>query len=183
MIAALLVVASLCGDTNSDGKVMAADAMLVLQSAVGQDVICSHEVCDYNGDGKLAATDALAVLQAAVGLPSTPQCPPPTTTTTTPTLGELPGTPPEVAITSPASGTTYTTAQTVMIVAAASDDDGVVKVEFYDGETLMGTDTSAPYTYLWSFTEADNGTHNWTAKAYDASGNSAELGVAAASGE
>jgi len=88
-----------------------------------------------------------------------------------------------VAITSPASGTTYTTARTVMIEATASDDAGVVKVEFYDGATLMGTDTTPPYVYAWSITNADNGTHHWTAKAYDAAGNSAALAVSAPSGK
>ena len=79
---------------------------------------------------------------------------------------------PSVLITSPSNNTTYTSAQTVTIAASASDRVGVTKVEFYDGTTLKGTDTSSPYTYSWSFTSADNGTHAWTAKAYDAAGNS-----------
>jgi hypothetical protein len=79
---------------------------------------------------------------------------------------------PTVTITSPPSGTTYTTAQSVTITATASDNVGVTKVEFYDGATLKGTDTAAPYTYSWSITTADNGAHNWTAKAYDAANNS-----------
>ncbi|MFH1026092.1 MAG: Ig-like domain-containing protein, partial [Nitrospirota bacterium] len=89
---------------------------------------------------------------------TTPQCPDTT--------------PPSVFITSPPSGTTYTTAQTVTITASASDNVGVTKVEFYDGSTLRGTDTTSPYNYVWTFTGSDNGTHNWTAKAYDAANNS-----------
>ena len=73
-----------------------------------------------------------------------------------------------MAISSPANGTTYTSAQTVSIDASATDAVGVTKVEFYDGATLKGTDTTAPYGYSWSFSGADNGPHNWTAKAYDA---------------
>jgi hypothetical protein len=80
---------------------------------------------------------------------------------------------PTVSITSPAPGTTYTTAQTVTITANASDNVSVARVEFYDGTTLKATDTSYPYTYAWAFTSANNGTHSWTAKAYDAAGNSA----------
>jgi hypothetical protein len=79
---------------------------------------------------------------------------------------------PQVSITSPAGNTTFTSAQTVNIVATASDDVGVTKVEFYDGSTLRGTDTSAPYSYSWVVSSSANGTHNFTAKAYDAAGNS-----------
>ncbi|MBU2110013.1 fibronectin type III domain-containing protein, partial [Patescibacteria group bacterium] len=79
--------------------------------------------------------------------------------------------PPTVSITSPASGTTYTTAQTVTINASATDNVGVTKVEFYDGTTLVATDTVSPYTYSWSITSANNGTHSWTAKAYDTANN------------
>jgi uncharacterized protein (AIM24 family) len=85
--------------------------------------------------------------------------------------------PPSVTITSPASGMTYSTAQTVTIVASASDNVGVSKVEFYDGTTLKATDTSSPYTYSWAVTSANNGTHSWTAKAYDVAGNSASSGA------
>ena len=80
---------------------------------------------------------------------------------------------PIVSITSPASGTVYTSPQTVTITASASDDVGVTKVEFYDSTTLKSTDTSVPYAHAWSFTSADNGTHYWTGKAYDAAGRSA----------
>ena len=78
---------------------------------------------------------------------------------------------PSVTITSPASGTTYTNAQTVTVNASASDNVGVTKVEFYKNNTLYGTDWSAPYNRSWLFTDADNGTHSWTARAYDAAGN------------
>ncbi len=61
--------------------------------------------------------------------------------------------------------------QTVAITANASDNVGVTRVEFYDGTTLKATDTTAPYSYAWSVTSADAGTHAWTAKAYDAAGN------------
>src|SRR5262249_39152032 len=75
-------------------------------------------------------------------------------------------------ISSPACGTTYATPQTVTVIASASDNVGVAKVEFYDGTTLKGTSTTSPYSYGWSITSANDGTHAWTAKAYDAAGNS-----------
>jgi len=82
-------------------------------------------------------------------------------------------TPPTVSIISPASGTTYTSASTVTITAQATDNVGVAKVEFYDGNVLKKTSLSAPYNHSWTFSSTNNGTHSWTAKAYDASGNSA----------
>jgi hypothetical protein len=76
-----------------------------------------------------------------------------------------------VSITSPSSGSTYTSAQTVTIYASASDNGGVAKVEFYDNGVLKGTDTTNAYTHSWSVTSSNNGTHKWTAKAYDTAGN------------
>jgi len=80
--------------------------------------------------------------------------------------------PPLVAITSPAAGTTYVTAEDVTITATASDNMRVRRVEFYDGAGLVGADRSRPYAHRWSVTNAVNGVHVWTAKAYDGAGNS-----------
>ncbi len=79
---------------------------------------------------------------------------------------------PSAQITSPAPGTTYTSAQTVNIAASASDNVGVSRVDFYDGAALLGTDDTAPFTTAWMITPAHNGQHSLTAKAYDAAGNS-----------
>ncbi len=79
---------------------------------------------------------------------------------------------PTTTITSPANGTTYTSAQTITLTASAGDNVGIAKVEFYDGTTLKSTVNTAPYTYAWSLTTTANGTHQWTTKAYDAAGNS-----------
>src|ERR1043166_7201217 len=84
---------------------------------------------------------------------------------------------PTVSIASPASGTTYTTANTVTITASAtanSKGGSITKVEFYDGGVLKATDTTSPYSYGWALTSANNGTHTWTAKAYDSNGNTAQ---------
>ena len=78
---------------------------------------------------------------------------------------------PTVSLSSTPAGPTYTTAQTVTINATATDNVGVTKVEFYDNNVLQATDTSSPYSYAWSINAASNGTHNWTAKAYDAANN------------
>ena len=80
--------------------------------------------------------------------------------------------PPTVAITSPLNGMGYDTPQTVTIMVTASDNVGVTKVELYDGATLEGTDTSAPYAFALAMTAVNNGSHPLTARAYDAAGNS-----------
>ncbi len=74
--------------------------------------------------------------------------------------------PPSVAITSPAPGATFTAPASVLIQASASDTDGTItKVEFYSGATLLGSATSAPYTYTWSNVPAGN--YSLTAVATD----------------
>ncbi|MCK7533433.1 MAG: Ig-like domain-containing protein [Marinilabiliales bacterium] len=78
---------------------------------------------------------------------------------------------PSVSFTAAPAGPTYTSAQSVTLTAVATDNVGVSRVEFYDGATLKGTDTSTPFSFSWAITAADNGTHNWTARAYDAANN------------
>ena len=69
------------------------------------------------------------------------------------------------------AGPTYTTAQTVTLNATASDNIGVARVDFYDGTALLASDTSAPYSFAWAITGANNGAHSLTARAVDAAGN------------
>jgi hypothetical protein len=75
-------------------------------------------------------------------------------------------TPPAVSITAPANGSTYTAPANITISASASDADGsVAKVDFYQGATLIGTDTTAPYSLDWNNIAA--GTYSLTARATD----------------
>ncbi len=77
--------------------------------------------------------------------------------------------PPTVSITSPANGATFTAPANITINASASDTDGTItQVQFYQGTTLLGTDTSSPYSYTWSSVAA--GSYNLTAKATDNGG-------------
>lgn len=56
--------------------------------------------------------------------------------------------PPTVSITSPADGAEFTAPADVTVTASASDPDGsVVRVEFYRNGSLVGSDTTAPYSY------------------------------------
>ncbi len=76
---------------------------------------------------------------------------------------------PTVSITAPANGAIFPWKPTITITAMASDSDGTVtKVEFRDGTTLLGQDTSAPYSYTWK--NVPPGNHVLTARATDNSG-------------
>src|SRR5256712_1131567 len=80
-------------------------------------------------------------------------------------------TPPTVAITAPAAGATV--AGTITVSASATDNVGVVGVQFkLDGVNLGAEVTSAPYTLSWTTTTASDGAHTLTAVARDAAGNS-----------
>ncbi len=54
-------------------------------------------------------------------------------------------TPPTVSINRPSVDTTCSTVEIMTIISAAQDDTEVSKVEFYDGATLIGTDTTNLY--------------------------------------
>ena len=79
---------------------------------------------------------------------------------------------PTVVITSPddndiVSGTTT-------LIAEASDDVGVVGVQFWlDDSEIDAADTSAPYTLAWDSSAASEGSHIITAVAHDEAGNDA----------
>jgi hypothetical protein len=78
-------------------------------------------------------------------------------------------TPPSVGITSPADGAVFAWKPTITVTATATDPDGnVTKVEFRDGTTLLGQDTTAPYSFTWR--NVPQGTHVLTARATDNAG-------------
>jgi chitinase len=57
----------------------------------------------------------------------------------------------------------------ITLAATATDANGfVTKVDFYRGTTLIGTDTSSPYSVAW--TNPQKGNYDLTAKATDNSG-------------
>ena len=79
---------------------------------------------------------------------------------------------PTVAITSPANGAAILPNAIVNINANASDNFGVVKVEFYVGTTLTCTVTSAPYVCVWQVPN-QRANFNLKATAYDVAGKTA----------
>jgi Big-like domain-containing protein len=79
---------------------------------------------------------------------------------------EEPNLPPTVNITSPSNNAVFTAPANIAIAASASDADGTIsKVEFYQGTTLLNTDTVAPFSFAWNNVPA--GTYSLTAKATD----------------
>jgi uncharacterized membrane protein len=85
------------------------------------------------------------------------------------TSGPPDTTPPTTSITSPANNATVS--GTITVTASASDNVGVVKVEFYIDSVLKSTSTTSPYTFSWNTTTVANGAHTIFSKAYDAANN------------
>lgn len=73
--------------------------------------------------------------------------------------------PPTVDITNPSDGATVSS--TITIEADASDDVGVMQVDFYIDGALLATDTEAPYSCSWDSGMVADGSHTITAKATD----------------
>jgi lysozyme family protein len=96
--------------------------------------------------------------------------------TSTVTVTAPPNQPPTVTLTSPANAATFTAPATVTLSANATDSDGTIaRVEFYNGATLLNSDTATPYTFTWSSVPA--GTYSVKAVAYDNSGASTTSAV------
>jgi hypothetical protein len=125
---------------------------------------------------QVGTTNVTMASSAYVGIAVTANS---TTATTTAVVDSLSVVPvaaqnqsPGVTLTSPANGTAFTAPANVTMNATATDSDGTIaKVEFYNGTTLLNTDTTAPYSFTWSSVAA--GTYTLKAIAYDNSGASA----------
>jgi hypothetical protein len=79
-------------------------------------------------------------------------------------------TPPTVSLTAPPAGASVSSA--VSISATATDDVGVVGVQFkVDGAGIGSEIATPPYGALWDSTTVTNGAHTLTAVARDAAGN------------
>ena len=83
------------------------------------------------------------------------------------TFGDL--TPPSAAVSAPAQGASVT--GTVPIVAATSDNIGVVRVRFYLDGVQLGTRTIMPFRWNWGTTTTTPGSHVLAVQAEDAAGN------------
>jgi len=78
---------------------------------------------------------------------------------------------PTAALTAPAANAQYAAPATITVSASATApelNDTVARVEFYANGTLIGTDTTSPYSISWAGVVA--GTYSLTAKTVDGQG-------------
>ncbi|MDF2454571.1 MAG: C-terminal target protein [Cytophagaceae bacterium] len=77
--------------------------------------------------------------------------------------------PPTVNLTAPVANASFTAPDSISLSANAADADGTLsKVEFFNGSTLIGSDATAPYNFIWKNIAVGNYTIN--AKATDNAG-------------
>lgn len=76
---------------------------------------------------------------------------------------------PVTSITTPVGGSKV--GGLVTVDASATDNIGVTKVELYAGTTLIATDTTSPYGFVWDSTKTADGSVALQTKAYDGAGN------------
>lgn len=108
--------------------------------------------CEWIADGEPSCNGPVQACQG--GSP-----PPPDTT------------PPSVSLSAPADGATVS--GQITLSASASDNVGVDRVEFRIDGSLLASDSSAPYSSNWDSSTVSDGSHQISAEAFDAAGNSA----------
>jgi hypothetical protein len=133
-------------------------------AALGNQLAAAPYSITWNTQGVAAGAHTMtAVARDAAG----------NRTTSAPvTLNVADVTPPTVAITSPANGATLSGA--VALSATATDNVKVAGVQFLLNGAALGAEiTAAPYTLSWNTASVANATYSITARARDASGNTA----------
>jgi len=78
---------------------------------------------------------------------------------------------PTVTVSSPSEGASVP--GSVVIVASATDNVAVVRVEFFVDGVSVGNDTAAPFEWVLAAGTLKDGNHTLTVVAYDEAGNSA----------
>jgi hypothetical protein len=84
----------------------------------------------------------------------------------TPGAANVFNTAPTCVLTSPTNGASFIVPVDITLAANANDSDGsIARVEFYNGDILLGMATNAPFTFVWP--NAPVGSHTLVAKARD----------------
>ena len=83
--------------------------------------------------------------------------------------------PPDVAITSPRDGASIS--DRVTIIASASDDDGISKMELRLDGVLKVVKSKSSLTYRWNARKASRGAHTISVRAFDAAGSVGEHSI------
>lgn len=84
---------------------------------------------------------------------------------------------PSITLTGPANGSSFAAGSDVTLTASASDQDGTIgSVQFFNGNSLLSTSTSAPFRYTWP--KVGSGNYVLTAVATDNGGATGRSGSA-----
>ena len=76
--------------------------------------------------------------------------------------------PPSVSLTNPANNASFPAPANLVLQASATDDGTVTNVQFFNGNALLGNDTTAPFTFTLNNAAASN--YVFTARAQDNGG-------------
>ncbi len=129
----------------------------------------------YWSAGRVNAANAVSLSASPSPTPSATPTPSPSPTPTPTPIVDTQA--PTVSITSPTDGSFVSRGRNITISAAASDNVGVKKVEFYINNSLLRTDTTKPYTTSWRVPSTRNVTYTIKAIAYDASNNAGQTSI------
>src|SRR6266849_1385891 len=145
----------------TDATVVAGVQFQVDGANLGAEVTAAPYVSLWNTTSYGSGTHLLsAVARDAAGV----------TGTAAPVLVTVDNFPPSVSITAPASGAMVS--GTITVSASATDDVGVVGVQFkLDGRYLGPELSTGPYAISWNTACVSNGLHTLTAVARDVAGN------------
>jgi|GEM_PF-6503273 hypothetical protein len=148
------------GTTTAYGSSTTLDTTLVTSHSQSLASLTASTVYHY----QVVSKDATGVSAASADNTFTTATPPDTT-------------PPTVSMTAPANGATVS-GSNVTVSATASDNVGVVGVQFsLDSANLGAEVASAPYSVNWNTTSTANGAHTLAAKARDAAGNNSTSSI------
>ncbi len=84
--------------------------------------------------------------------------------------------PPTVSVSAPAAGATLT--GTVTLSANVTADPAATQVEFLVDGSVVGTDTTSPWSISWNSASVSDGSHTITARATNSCGSTTSAGVA-----
>ena len=137
---------------------------------------------DFSRTGRLLISSAGTISPTPTSVisptqvPSPSLIPTPTFVPITQPVG-LDKTPPTVSITAPVNGAIVARNFPILIQANATDNVAVAKVEFLVNGAVVCTDTTSAYSCNWKTPGKPNANYTISAKAYDTSGNTANVSV------
>jgi len=143
------------GTSMASPHVAGVAALVIAKGVTGPDNVRAalETTAEEKGTASWDEIYGWGLVDAAAALTYVPPVPPPTDN------------PPTVNIANPLDGATVS--GLVSIEASATDDVGVAQVGFYAGATLIGTDTTSPYSVSWDSTIVADGTYTLTTTAID----------------